>query len=194
MFDYFFSIAGIILLVPLFVLIALLVKLSSAGPVIFKQQRVGKGGKIFVLYKFRTMYTNAPKKGFLTIGDKDNRITKPGYLLRKFKLDELPQLFNVLVGDMSLVGPRPEVQRYVSLYTQEQRKVLQVRPGITDMASIIYRDENERLASVPNPEEYYVKHILPEKIELNFLYIRNQSAREYFRIIFKTLLTAIKGR
>jgi lipopolysaccharide/colanic/teichoic acid biosynthesis glycosyltransferase len=189
--DYMFSLAGLIALSPVFLLVALLVKLTSKGPIFYLQNRVGKDGKDFKVYKFRTMYTNADKKGLLTVGGKDNRVTSIGYYLRKFKLDELPQLLNVLAGDMSIVGPRPEVRRYVDLYTAEQRRVLSVRPGITDYASIAYRNENDLLAMAQNPEEMYIQEILPRKIELNFNYINNRSIKTYFKIIIKTLSTSV---
>jgi lipopolysaccharide/colanic/teichoic acid biosynthesis glycosyltransferase len=189
--DYMFSLAGLIALSPVFLLVALLVKLTSKGPIFYLQNRVGKDGKDFKVYKFRTMYTNADKKGLLTVGGKDNRVTGIGYYLRKFKLDELPQLLNVLAGDMSIVGPRPEVRRYVDLYTTEQRRVLSVRPGITDYASIAYRNENDLLATAQNPEEMYIQEILPRKIELNFNYINNRSIKTYFKIIIKTLSTSV---
>lgn len=140
------------------------------------------------------MYANADKKGLLTVGEKDNRITKAGYYLRKFKLDELPQLFNVLAGDMSVVGPRPEVRRYVDLYSEEQRKALRVLPGITDYASIFYRNENDLLARTSNPEEFYVNEIMPKKIEMNFIYINNRTIKEYLKIIIKTVFTSAKGK
>lgn len=192
LFDVFFSLIGLVILLPVFIVIALCIKLTSKGPVLYRQIRVGKNGKDFQLYKFRSMRTDADKKGLLTVGGKDNRITKIGYVLRKFKLDELPQLLNVLKGEMSLVGPRPEVRKYVDHYSPEQRKVLNVAPGITDLASIIYRNENELLASVSNPEEFYIKEIMPHKIELNYSYINNRTLRHYFAIIGKTLLTSLR--
>jgi lipopolysaccharide/colanic/teichoic acid biosynthesis glycosyltransferase len=192
--DYVFSLIGLIILSPVFLLVALLVKLTSKGPVFFRQNRVGKDGRDFKVYKFRTMYTDADKKGLLTVGGKDKRVTSVGYYLRKFKLDELPQLLNVLAGDMSLVGPRPEVRKYVDLYTIEQRKVLSVRPGITDYASIEYRNENDLLATATNPEEMYVEDIMPKKIALNFNYINNRSVKTYFEIIFKTVATSVSDK
>jgi lipopolysaccharide/colanic/teichoic acid biosynthesis glycosyltransferase len=192
--DFVLSLIGLIVLALVLLLVSLLIKLTSAGPVFFKQSRVGKGGNDFKVYKFRTMYTGADKKGLLTVGGKDNRVTTIGYYLRKYKLDELAQLINVLKGEMSVVGPRPEVRKYVDLYTQEQRKVLQVLPGITDYASIAYRNENDLLANAANPEEFYIKEIMPRKLELNLVYIRNRTVSEYLRIIVKTLITSIKGR
>ncbi len=192
-FDILFALLGLLILSPVLVFIIIAIRLTSKGNVFFPQIRVGQYGKDFKVLKFRTMYVNAERKGFLTVGGKDNRITRVGYYLRRYKLDELPQLINVLKGEMSIVGPRPEVRKYVDLYTDEQKKVLDVLPGITDYASITFRNENELLASVENAEEYYIKEIIPQKNSLNFKYINNQSVVEYFSIIKKTLVTAIKG-
>ena len=192
--DFLLALIGLIILSPVLILVAFFIKLTSKGPVFFMQSRVGKDGIDFKVFKFRTMYTQAEKLGLLTVGGKDNRITAIGYYLRKFKIDELPQLLNVLKGEMSLVGPRPEVRRYVDMYTIDQIKALNVLPGITDYASIAYRNENEMLATASNPEEYYIKEIMPNKIELNFKYINNRSVTEYFKIIGMTLLSTIKGR
>lgn len=186
-FDIFFSVIGLIILSPLFLFLALWIKIDSKGPVFYKQLRVGKDGKNFYLYKFRTMVVDADKKGFITVGERDPRVTRAGYYLRKYKLDELPQLMNVLLGEMSFVGPRPEVRKYVNLYNEEQRKVLLVKPGITDYASIQYIDENEVLATSDNPEKAYIEVILPEKIKFNMKYIDNHSTKEYFKIIFLTI-------
>lgn len=191
--DFLFSLVGLIILSPVFLLVGLLVKLTSKGPVFFKQKRVGKGGKDFKVYKFRSMYINADKRGLLTVGGKDKRVTAVGYYLRKFKIDELPQLINVIKGEMSIVGPRPEVRRYVEMYSEDQLRALKVLPGITDYASIEYRNENELLAMAKNPEEFYVKEIMPKKIELNFKYINDRSIHQYFKIITKTVVTSIKG-
>lgn len=192
--DFLLALIGLIILSPLFILIALFIKLTSKGPVFFMQSRVGKDGKDFKVFKFRSMRTNAEKTGLLTVGGKDNRITPLGFYIRKFKIDELPQLLNVLKGEMSLVGPRPEVRRYVDMYSIDQRKALNVLPGITDYASITYRNENEMLATASNPEEYYIKEIMPNKIELNFRYINNRSVTEYFKIIGMTLISSVKGK
>lgn len=192
--DFVFSLVGLIILAPVLLVLAVIIKLSSRGPVFYRQQRVGKHGKDFKLYKFRSMYTDAEKKGLLTVGGKDNRITPIGYYLRKYKVDELPQLINVLLGEMSLVGPRPEVRRYVDLYSAEQKQVLKVLPGITDYASIAFRNENELLGTAPDPEAMYVNEIMPKKIELNFSYINNRSVRNYFAIILQTFRTAIAGK
>jgi lipopolysaccharide/colanic/teichoic acid biosynthesis glycosyltransferase len=193
-FDFVFSLLGLIILSPVILLIAITIKLTSKGPVFFKQIRVGKNGKDFEVFKFRTMQPNADQKGLLTVSGKDSRVTEVGFYLRKFKFDELPQLFNVLKGEMSIVGPRPEVKKYVDLYTPEQRRALLVLPGITDYASITYRNENDLLALAPDPEEFYMREILPKKIELNFRYINNRNIKEYFVIIGKTIVTALKGK
>jgi lipopolysaccharide/colanic/teichoic acid biosynthesis glycosyltransferase len=161
--------------------------LDSRGGILFRQKRVGKGNKDFTLYKFRTMNQGAEKKGLLTIGNKEKRITNTGYYLRKYKLDELPQLFNVLKGDMSLVGPRPEVRKYVNIYDESQMQILDIRPGVTDIASLVYFNENEILDSVDDPERYYIEKIIPHKIQLNMQYRNNRRLSNYFQIIFKTL-------
>jgi len=185
-FDIIFSFVGLIILSPVLLFICLWVKFTSRGPVFYKQKRVGLGGKEFLLYKFRSMYVNADKRGLLTVG-KDTRITSSGYYLRKYKLDELPQLFNVLTGDMSIVGPRPEVKKYVDLYTDEQKKILNVRPGITDLASIKYKNENDLLHTQSDPEQYYIAHIMPEKIRFNNIFIKSPTPANYFKIIFMTI-------
>ena len=185
-FDILFSAAGLIILSPLFLILWLLIKLGSKGPGFFIQERIGKDGKPFGLYKFRTMRTGSDSKGLITIGEHDERITRFGYFLRRYKLDELPQLWNVLKGDMSLVGPRPEVRKYVDLYTEEQREVLKVKPGITDYASIAYVNENEILGSADDPDQAYIEQVMPDKIKLNMRYIHNKSIVEYFKIIFLT--------
>ncbi len=192
-FDFVFSIAGLVILSPLFLVISVWIKLDSKGSVFYKQIRVGKNNSDFKLYKFRTMRTDSDKNGLLTVGGRDPRITGSGYFLRKFKLDELPQLFNIAAGEMSFVGPRPEVRKYVDLYNDEQRKVLSVLPGITDVASIKYRNENELLEKVENPETYYIESIMPDKLKLNLDYIEQRSFTNDIKVIFKTL-TAITGQ
>ena len=187
-FDILFSSLGVVVLSPLFLVLAVWIKLDSKGPVFYKQSRVGKNDEDFRLYKFRTMVVNADKKGLITVGGRDPRVTRAGYFLRKYKLDELPQLVNVLRGNMSLVGPRPEVRKYVEIYTSEQRKVLSVKPGLTDYASIHYIDENRVLAKSDDPERTYIYIIIPEKIRYNMKYIENRSVKEYFKIIFLTVL------
>lgn len=188
-FDVVFSFIGLIVLSPLLLLIYLLIVVSSRGGGFYLQERMGKDGVPFMMYKFRSMRIDSDKKGLITVGGRDPRITSVGYFIRKYKLDELPQLWNVLRGDMSFVGPRPEVRKYVDMYTQEQRKVLSVRPGITDYASIEYSDENELLGKADNPDEVYIKQILPDKIRYNMKYINHPTLGEYFKII---LLTACK--
>lgn len=185
-FDILFSIIGLIILFPFLILIALIIKITSKGPIFYKQKRVGISNIDFLVWKFRTMHIDADKTGLLTVGGRDSRITTIGYYLRKFKLDELPQLFNVLFGSMSVVGPRPEVRKYVELYTLEQQKVLRVKPGITDWASIVYRDENVILEKSLNPERDYIQLILPDKIRYNLIFIEKRSLTEYFRIIITT--------
>ena len=190
--DILFSFLGLLFLSPLFVVVALWIILDNPGPVFYCQQRVGKDNKDFGLLKFRSMRVGADKMSLITIGDRDPRVTRAGYYIRKFKLDELPQLWNVLIGDMSLVGPRPEVRRYVDLYTPEQQKVLSVRPGITDYASIEYIDENRLLAQSIDPDKTYIEDIVPAKIALNMRYIEHQSVGEYIKIIFLTLTKIIR--
>lgn len=189
LFDFVASLLGLIILSPLFIILALFVGLGSKGGVFYKQERVGKGNRNFFLYKFRSMIIDADKKGLLSIGKdgKDPRVTKVGYFIRKYKLDELTQLLNVLKGDMSLVGPRPEVRKYVELYTEEQKQVLSVRPGITDIASIKFRNENDLLAQNPNPEEYYIKEIMPQKLALNLEYIKTRTFCGDIKLIFITI-------
>ncbi len=189
LFDFFASLLGLIILSPLFIILALFVGFGSKGGVFYKQERVGKGNRTFLLYKFRSMIIDADKKGLLSIGKdgKDPRVTKVGYFIRKYKLDELTQLINVLKGDMSLVGPRPEVRKYVELYTEEQKQVLSIRPGITDIASIKFRNENDLLAQSSNPEEYYIKEIMPQKLALNLEYIKTRTFCGDIKLIFKTI-------
>lgn len=186
LFDIFFSAIGLLLLSPFFLIIYIVIRIESKGGGFYVQERIGKDGAPFGLYKFRTMRCGSDKKGLITVGEHDERITHFGYFLRRYKLDELPQLFNVLKGDMSLVGPRPEVRKYVDLYTEEQREVLSVKPGITDYASIAYVNENEILGSAEDPEKAYVEQVMPDKIKLNMRYIHNKSIVEYFKIIFLT--------
>ncbi len=187
LFDIVFALPGALLLSPLFLIIAILIKLDSKGAVFYMQERIGKNFKPFRLFKFRTMAPGSDKKGLLTVGMQDNRITRVGYYLRKYKIDELPQLFNVLLGDMSLVGPRPEVKKYVDLYTPAQQVVLKVRPGITDLASIKYSNENEILAKFTNPEQAYLEQVMPDKLKLNIEYIQQQNLLLDFKIILATV-------
>ncbi|MBK7667986.1 MAG: sugar transferase [Sphingobacteriaceae bacterium] len=187
LFDIIASLIGIIILCPIFFLIFLAVALNSGFPVFYLQTRVGKGNIDFKLFKFRTMFTDADKKGLLTVGGRDPRITTVGYFLRKYKLDELPQLFNVLFGSMSLVGPRPEVRKYVDMYNEEQKRVLSVQPGITDYASLDYINENDLLAKSQNPEETYIKEVMPAKLQLNLKYIQEAGLATDLKLIFKTI-------
>ena len=190
--DIVFSAIGLLLLSPLFLIVYILIRCESKGGGFYCQQRVGKDGRLFGLYKFRSMRTGSDKKGLITVGGHDSRITRMGYFIRKYKIDELPQLWNVLKGDMSLVGPRPEVKKYVDLYTEEQRRVLSVRPGITDYASIEYVDENEILGNAEDPDRVYVEEIMPAKIKLNMRYIENRNLNEYFKIIGLTFINILR--
>lgn len=188
--DILSSLLVLILLLPVWLIIAMAVALESRGGVFYHQYRVGKDNRDFKMYKFRTMQTGSDQKGLLTVGDRDNRITRVGYFLRKYKLDEFPQLINVLKGDMSVVGPRPEVRKYVDLYTPEQMRVLSVRPGLTDIASIQYVHEDEILAASDNPEQTYIQEVMPAKLALNLQYIDTQSLCGDIKLIWKTF-TAI---
>ena len=191
LFDLIIAWLGLILLSPFLVLVAVLVALSSSGPVFFLQERVGLNGRTFMLFKFRSMRPASESKGQLTVGNRDPRVTTIGYYLRKYKLDEIPQLINVLKGEMSLVGPRPEVPKYVAMYNEKQRKVLSVRPGITDLASIAYRNENEILAESDNPEQTYIDEVMPDKLALNLEYVRRRSLVYDLQLILKTLRVVI---
>lgn len=177
------------MLSPLFLVVSLWIKLDSKGPVFYRQVRVGRKNKDFRIYKFRSMVVDSDKKGLITIGGKDSRVTRVGYYIRKYKIDELPQLINVFIGDMSFVGPRPEVRKYVDMYTAEQLRVLDVRPGITDAASIKYRNENDLLATQSNPELYYIQVIMQDKLQINLDYVANHSFIKDINLIFKTFLS-----
>jgi lipopolysaccharide/colanic/teichoic acid biosynthesis glycosyltransferase len=186
-FDLLFSFLGLLFLFPLFFVIAIWIKIDSKGSIFYFQKRVGKNSRDFNLIKFRSMYINTEHRSLLTIGNNDNRITNAGKFIRKYKIDELPQLLNVIKGDMSIVGPRPEVRKYVNLYNENQKQVLSILPGITDYASIKYFNENEILASAKDPETEYIQIIMPHKIELNLKYISSRSATNYLVIIIKTI-------
>ncbi|MGO4987698.1 sugar transferase [Gallicola sp. Sow4_E12] len=189
--DIVLSIIGIVVMAIPMIIISIAIKLNSKGPVLFRQERVGKDFKHFKINKFRTMVTDAEKKGMqITVG-KDSRITSVGNFLRKSKLDEFPQLFNVLFGEMSFVGPRPEVPKYVELYDDYQKNVLKVKPGITDLASIEYRDESTVLGQSEDPEKAYIEEVLPTKLELNMKYIKKMSVFYDFYLIMKTLLRIV---
>ncbi|HWR39188.1 MAG TPA: sugar transferase [Patescibacteria group bacterium] len=194
LFDLLFTVPGVLLLLPVFAAIAIWIKLDDPGTIFFRQERVGRHGKIFRIFKFRTMVNNAERLGTqITVGA-DRRITRAGAFLRKYKLDELPQLLNVVLGDMSLVGPRPEVPKYVAYYPEAVRKnVLSVPPGLTDFASIQYRDENALLGSAPDPEKMYVEVVLPAKLAYCERYVEERSLTLDFQLIMKTL-KAISGR
>jgi lipopolysaccharide/colanic/teichoic acid biosynthesis glycosyltransferase len=186
--DILFSIFFIIILSPLLLILAALITLTTGWPFVFRQSRVGLHGKNFQIIKFRTMRKNAEKFGQLTVGERDPRITPIGYFIRKYKLDELPQFWNVLVGEMSIVGPRPEVRKYVTLYNKQQLKVLSVRPGITDDATIRFRNENLIIGRYDSPEEAYINEILPYKLRLSGIWLKNPTLKNYFRIIWQTFL------
>lgn len=192
--DILFSFAGLLVLSPLFLVLSVAVALSSKGGVFFLQTRVGKNNKDFKVFKFRTMHTDSDKKGLLTVGGHDPRITRVGYFLRKYKLDELPQLFNVLSGSMSLVGPRPEVRKYVDLYDAEQTTILKVKPGITDYASLEYFNENELLANSADPEQTYISEVMPAKLRLNRKYIEEAGFGTDMKIIFGTIRRIFNSR
>lgn len=192
-FDVLFSLLGILFLTPFFLLISILIIIDSKGGIFFFQTRVGKNSEDFSLVKFRTMISDPARNQLLTIGKCDERITKVGYYLRKYKVDELTQLFNVLLGNMSIVGPRPEVRKYVNLYNEDQRIILSIKPGITDYASIKFKNENDILALSDNPEKTYIEEIMPAKINLNMTYINDPSLRNYFRILYLTIKVILKN-
>lgn len=192
LFDIVASGLGLLVLSPLFLIIAIWIKLDSKGPVFYRQVRVGWHNKDFRIFKFRSMRVGSDKGSLVTIGGRDPRVTRSGYWIRKFKLDELPQLINVFIGDMSLVGPRPEVRHYVDYWTPEQMHVLDVRPGITDPASIKFRNENELMEKAEDPEKYYIEVIMQEKLKLYLEYVNNHSFWGDIGLIFKTFCTIIK--
>lgn len=191
--DVVVSVLAVILLSPLLLIMGLAVALSSPGGAFFRQVRVGKGGKEFRLIKFRSMKLGSEAKGQLTVGGRDPRITKVGHVLRRTKMDELPQLFNILAGDMSLVGPRPEVPKYVSLYTAEQRQVLNVRPGLTDYASLEYFEENKLLGASDDPERTYIEEVMPAKLALNLKYIQEMGIKTDLLILLRTARRIVRG-
>jgi len=191
-FDILFSALGILIVSPFMLILFLLVISESRGGFFFLQKRVGKNNIDFNLFKIRTMYKDSDKKGLLTVGEDDKRITKTGRFLRKYKFDELPQLFNILSGKMSFVGPRPEVRKYVDMYNAEQLKVLTVKPGLTDYSSLMYYDENDIISKFDNFEEVYINTIMPRKLKLNLIYIKNQNIGMDISIILKTLLKWVR--
>lgn len=190
-FDILVSGIGLLCLSPLLLIVAIWIKLDSPGPIFYRQVRVGRYNKDFRIFKFRSMRIGSDKGSLVTIGGRDPRITRSGYFIRKFKIDELPQLINVFIGDMSLVGPRPEVRHYVNYWTPEQMHVLDVRPGITDPASIKFRNENELLAMAEDPEKYYIEVIMQEKIKLYLDYVKNSSFWYDIKLIFQTFWVII---
>ena len=191
LFDIIFSLIGLIILAPILILIAICIKVDSKGPVFFRQLRVGRYNTDFKIFKFRTMKIDSDQLGLLTLGDKDPRITKVGYFLRKYKFDEFPQLINVLLGNMSFVGPRPEVRKYVNLYSEDDLLILNALPGITDYASIKYRNEAEIIRQATDAEKAYIEDIMPEKIKLNKKYIDNNNILTDIKIIIKTFLSIL---
>ena len=194
LFDIVASGLGLIVLSPLFLILAIWIKLDSKGPIFYRQVRVGYKNKDFRIFKFRSMRVGADKGSLVTIGGHDPRVTRSGYFIRKFKFDELPQLINVFLGDMSLVGPRPEVRHYVDYWTPEQMHVLDVRPGITDPASIKFRNENELMENAEDPEKYYIEVIMQEKIKLYLEYVEKHSFFYDLGLIFKTFWVIVSER
>lgn len=192
-FDLVFSLVVLILFLPFGLIISILILFSSPGGVFYRQERIGKNGVPFMLYKFRSMRTNADQTGRLTVGMNDPRITSVGIFIRKYKLDEFPQFINVLFGHMSIVGPRPEVDEFVTLYTEEQRKILTVKPGITDYASIEYFNENEQLAQSDDPKKTYIEEVMPHKLEINQKYLSRPTLGHDLQIIFKTIRRILKN-
>jgi len=185
-FDIVASGMGLIVLSPLFLILAIWIKVDSRGPVFYRQIRVGRGNKDFRLFKFRSMRPDSDKLGLITVGGHDPRVTRSGYYIRKYKLDEFPQLINVFIGDMSLVGPRPEVRKYVDMYTPEQMRVLSVRPGITSLASIRYRNENDILAAADDPDKCYIEKIMPDKLAIDLEYVEHANLWNDIKLIFST--------
>lgn len=190
-FDVIFSSLGLVLLLPLHLLLSILIKLDSKGPVLYVQDRVGLLNSDFKIYKYRTMYMDSDKISLLTLGEDDARVTKIGYYLRKYKIDEFPQLLNVLIGNMSFVGPRPEIRKYVNYYSKEEMQILKIKPGITGYASIKYINETEILEQSEDPEKVYIEEIMPDKIKLNKVYISNNNILIDFIIIIKTLFKMV---
>lgn len=190
-FDVILSIVGLILLCPLLILISLLITLDSKGSIFFIQGRVGKNNKDFDIFKFRTMHVQSQKKGLLTLGNRDSRVTKIGYFLRRYKIDEFPQLINILKGDMSFVGPRPELRYYVNFYNDDDLKIFSVKPGITGLASLKYRNEVELLKAAKNPEDFYIKTIIPDKLRFNKMYIEQRNFFFDIKLICITIFKVI---
>ena len=194
LFDIIASGLGLIVLSPLFAVLAVWIKADSRGPVFYRQIRVGRGNKDFRLYKFRSMRPDSDKLGLITVGGRDPRVTRSGYYIRKYKLDEFPQLINVFIGDMSLVGPRPEVRKYVDMYTPEQMRVLSVRPGITSLASIRYRNENDILGAAEDPDRCYVEKVMPDKLAIDLEYVSRATLWNDIKLILSTFREIINNR
>lgn len=190
-FDILASGLGLLVLCPLFAILAIWIKLDSKGPVFYRQVRVGKGNKDFRLFKFRSMRPDSDKHGLITVGGRDPRVTRSGYYIRKYKLDEFPQLINVFIGDMSLVGPRPEVRKYIEMYSPEQMRVLDVRPGITSLASIRYRNENDILAAAQDPDQTYIEQVMPDKLAIDLEYVGKANLWTDIKLIFSTFKAII---
>lgn len=186
LFDIIASGCGLVILSPLFLVLAIWIKSDSKGPVFYRQTRVGRGNKDFRIFKFRSMRPDSDKLGLITVGGRDSRVTRSGYYIRKYKLDEFPQLINVFKGDMSLVGPRPEVRKYVDMYTPEQLMVLSVRPGMTSLASIRYRNENEILAAASDPDKCYIEQVMPDKLAIDLEYVDKATLWNDIKLIFST--------
>lgn len=193
LFDIIASGLGLIVLSPLFAILAVWIKCDSKGPVFYRQTRVGRNNRDFRLYKFRSMRPDSDKFGLITVGGHDPRVTRSGYYIRKYKLDEFPQLINVFIGDMSLVGPRPEVRKYVDMYTPEQMRVLSVRPGITSLASIRYRNENDILAAAEDPDRCYIEQVMPDKLAIDLEYVERANLWNDIKLIFSTIASIIKN-
>ena len=190
-FDFIFSLIGLVLLLPILLILAVIIKIDSKGPILFIQPRVGKDNQDFKIFKFRTMRMKSESEGLLTLGNNDNRITKVGYFLRRYKIDEFPQLINILKGDMSFVGPRPDLREYVNHYKPEDYIIFTVRPGITGLASIHYRNEVELLKAAENPEDYYIKTIIPDKLRYNKIYIERHNFLFDLKLIYITILRVL---
>ncbi|WP_317132814.1 sugar transferase [Pseudotamlana haliotis] len=188
-FDFVFALLGLIVLLPFFLIIIILIKFDSPGPIFFIQTRVGKDNKDFNIYKFRTMRAESDSKGLLTLGNHDSRVTNAGYILRRYKIDEFPQLINIIKGDMSFVGPRPELRHYVNYYSEDDMRIFQVRPGITGLASLKYRNEVELLEKADDPEKFFIETIIPDKLRYNKEYIKKQN---FFFDVQLIMLTVIK--
>ena len=186
LFDILASGLGLVCLSPLFAAVAVWIKFDSRGPVFYRQVRVGRGNKDFRIFKFRSMRPDSDKLGLITVGGRDPRVTRSGYYIRKYKLDELPQLINVFIGDMSLVGPRPEVRKYVDMYSPDQMHVLDVRPGITSLASLRYRNENEVLAKAEDPDKCYIEKVMPDKLAIDLEYVKKANLWNDIKLIFST--------